>query len=164
MDRMTILHLEDDPSDRELIRETLDGEGITLDLVQVDTREEFLAGLAQEHVAIVLSDFALPHFDGFSALELAQDRKPNLPFIFVSGTLGEEAAIESLRRGATDYVLKQRLGRLGPAVRRALEEVEVRRKRVEAAEAAANRQRFQDAMLESLDAGIMACDAAGALT
>ena len=164
MDRTTILHLEDDSSDRELIRETLEGEGISLDLVQVDTREDFLAGLMREHVAIILSDFALPRFDGFSALELTQERRPDLPFIFVSGTLGEEAAIESLRRGATDYVLKQRLGRLGPAVRRALEEVEVRRKRLEAAEAAANRQRFQVAMLESLDAGIVACDAAGSLT
>ncbi|HXL15553.1 MAG TPA: response regulator, partial [Methylomirabilota bacterium] len=160
----SILHLEDDPADRELIRETLGGEGISLDLVQVDTREEFLAALEREDVAIVLSDFALPTFDGVSALQLVQERKPNLPFIFVSGTLGEEAAIESLRRGATDYVLKQRLSRLGPAVRRALEDVAVRRTRLEAAESAANRQRFLNAMLESLDAGIVACDAAGVLT
>jgi len=160
----TILHLEDDPADRELIRETLGTEGISLALVQVDTKEEFLDVLGQERVAIVLSDFALPRFDGFSALQLVQEQKPNLPFIFVSGTLGEEAAIESLRRGATDYVLKQRLSRLGPAVRRALEEVAVRRKRLEAAEAAANRQRFLNALLESLAAGIVACDAAGVLT
>ena len=159
-----ILHLEDDPADRELVRETLESEGIAYDLVQVDTREGFEGGLAHEGVELVLSDFALPHFDGFSALEIAQTRRPNLPFIFVSGTLGEEAAIESLRRGATDYVLKQRLSRLGPAVRRALEEVAVRRKRLEAAEAAANRQQFLKAMLESLDAGIVACDADGVLT
>src|SRR3954468_23978621 len=133
MDR-TILHVEDDFSDRELIRETLSAEGITLELVQVDTREDFLLALGEKPVAIVLSDFALPRFDGFSALELVQKHKPSLPFIFVSGTLGEEAAIESLRRGATDYVLKQRLSRLGPAVRRALDDVETRRKRLEAAE------------------------------
>ncbi len=75
-------------------------------------------------------------FDGLSALEIVQEQRPNLPFIFVSGTMGEEVAIESLRRGATDYVLKQRLSRLGPAVRRALDEVATRRKRLEAAEAA----------------------------
>lgn len=159
-----ILHVEDDPADRELIREALAAEGITTNLVQVDTSEEFLEALAHDSVALILSDFALPHFDGFAALQLAQETKPYLPFIFVSGTLGEEAAIESLRRGATDYVLKQRLSRLGPAVRRALEEVAVRRKRLEAAEASANRQQFVKAMLESLDAGIVACDAEGVLT
>ncbi|TMQ66306.1 MAG: response regulator [Candidatus Eisenbacteria bacterium] len=159
-----ILHLEDDPADRELIREALGAEGIPLELVQVDRKAEFEAALASGSVALVLSDFALPHFDGFSALDIVQKEKPNLPFIFVSGTMGEEAAIESLRRGATDYVLKERLSRLGPAVRRALEDVAVRQTRLEAAEAAANRQRFMNAMLDSLDAGIMACDAAGVLT
>jgi two-component system cell cycle sensor histidine kinase/response regulator CckA len=159
-----ILHVEDDPADRELVRETLDTEGIGLELVQVDSREAFEAALARDEVEIVLSDFALPRFDGFSALEIVQKQKPALPFIFVSGTLGEDAAIESLRRGATDYVLKQRLSRLGPAVRRALEEVAVQRKRAEAAEAAANRQQFLKAMLESVDAGIVACDATGAVT
>jgi signal transduction histidine kinase/DNA-binding response OmpR family regulator len=131
-----ILHLEDDPADRELIREALGTEGITLEVDQVDTRDEFQAALVQEGVVLVLSDFALPTFDGLSALEIVQKQRPNLPFIFVSGTMGEEAAIESLRRGATDYVLKQRLSRLGPAVRRALDEVAARRKRLEAAEAA----------------------------
>src|SRR2546422_4147422 len=159
-----ILHLEDDPADRELIRETLGAEGIALELVQVDGKAEFEAALAHGSVALVLSDFALPHFDGFSALAIVQKEKPNLPFIFVSGTMGEEAAIESLRRGATDYVLKQRLSRLGPAVRRALEDVASHQTQLQAAEAAANRQRFMNAMLDSLDAGIMACDAAGVLT
>ena len=159
-----ILHLEDDPLDRELIREVLEADGIGLRVVQVDTREEFQSALAHEGVELVLSDFALPRFDGFSALEIVQGQKPDLPFIFVSGTLGEDAAIESLRRGATDYVLKGRLSRLGPAVRRALEEVSVRRTRKEATESAANRQQFLKAMLESLDAGVMACDADGVLT
>ncbi|HKW50497.1 MAG TPA: response regulator, partial [Candidatus Eisenbacteria bacterium] len=159
-----IVHLEDDPADRELIRETLGAEGIPLEVVQVGGKAEFEAALAHGDVALVLSDFSLPRFDGFSALEIVQQQKPNLPFIFVSGTMGEEAAIESLRRGATDYVLKQRLSRLGPAVRRALEDVAVRQTRLQAAEGAANRQRFMNAMLDSLDAGIMACDASGVLT
>src|SRR6267142_1732675 len=115
-----ILHLEDDPADRELIREALGTEGIALEIVQVDTRDEFQTALVQDGVVLVLSDFALPTFDGLSAIEIVQEQRPNLPFIFVSGTMGEEVAIESLRRGATDYVLKQRLSRLGPAVRRAL--------------------------------------------
>jgi PAS domain S-box-containing protein len=159
-----ILHLEDDHADQDLVRETLEAEQIPFELIQVASREEFEKELTQESVEIVLCDFSLPRFDGFAALELAMVRRPNLPFIFVSGTLGEEAAIESLRRGATDYVLKERLSRLGPAVRRALDEVAARRKRIEAGEAAANRQQFLDAMLESLGAGIMACDAEGVLT
>src|SRR2546422_4734193 len=135
-----ILHLEDDPADRELVRETLGAEGIPFELIQVETREEFQAALAQDGVMLVLSDYALPHFDGLTALELVQETRPNLPFIFVSGTMGEDAAIESLRRGATDYVLKERLSRLGPAVLRALEEVAARRRRLEVAEIA-ERQR-----------------------
>ena len=135
-----ILHVEDDRADRELIRAALEAEGIPLELIQVETREEFQAALAQDGVMLVLSDYALPHFDGLTALELVQERRPNLPFIFVSGTMGEDAAIESLRRGATDYVLKERLSRLGPAVLRALEEVAARRRRLEVAEVA-ERQR-----------------------
>jgi signal transduction histidine kinase len=131
-----ILHLEDDLADRELIREALGAEGIELALVQVDTMEAFGAALAQDGISLVLSDFSLPHFDGLSALKLVKERRPDLPFIFVSGTMGEDAAIESLRQGATDYVLKERLSRLGPAVRRALEDVMAQRRRREAAEVA----------------------------
>lgn len=132
---LRILHLEDDPVDAELVQATLDAEGIACELVQVDSRERFVAALDQGTFDLVLSDFALPGFNGMGALAIVRQRNPELPFVFISGRLGEEAAIESLKSGATDYVLKNRLSRLAPAVRRALGEAEERAelKRAEAA-------------------------------
>src|SRR5205823_2381032 len=95
----------------------------------VVTREAFVAALERKRFDLILSDFALPTFDGFSALAIARELAPDLPFIFVSGAMGEDRAVESLRSGATDYVLKQRLTRLGPAVVRALREASERRAR-----------------------------------
>lgn len=124
--RLRILHLEDDPIDAELVQATLVREGIEGDLQVVATRTDFVATLEQGGIDLILADFALPTFDGMSALTIVRERYPDLPFVFVSGRLGEEAAIESLRSGATDYVLKNRLARLAPAVRRALSEAEER--------------------------------------
>ena len=121
-----ILHLEDDSADAMLVGSTLETEGIVCAITCVQNRDDFTAALERGGFDLVLSDFSLPAFDGLSALELAQTRCPEVPFILVSGTLGEEAAIDSLQRGATDYVLKQRLSRLVPAVRRAMLEVEGR--------------------------------------
>src|SRR6185369_9082135 len=90
--------------------------------------EDFGAALERGEVDLVLADFALPSFDGMSALAMVRERHPDLPFVFVSGKLGEEAAIESLKSGATDYVLKNRLSRLVPAVQRALTEAKERAK------------------------------------
>ncbi|MBK5277012.1 MAG: SpoIIE family protein phosphatase [Desulfuromonadales bacterium] len=137
--RLRILHLEDDPLDAELVQATLSGEGITCDIVQVDGRERFIIELESGEVDLVLADFALPGFDGMGALTIVRERYPELPFVFVSGRLGEEAAIESLKSGATDYVLKNRLSRLAPAVRRALIETEER----------AELKRAEDALRES---------------
>jgi len=123
---LLILHLEDDPIDAELVLATLSGEGMECETVVVATREEFSAALERGGFDLILADFALPTFDGMSALSITRERHPDLPFIFVSGRLGEEAAIESLRNGATDYVLKNRLSRLAPAVLRALSEAEER--------------------------------------
>jgi signal transduction histidine kinase len=123
---LRILHLEDDRHDAELIRATLETGGITCDIIYVQGRADFMATLLHGDIDLILSDFSLPAFDGMSALKVAHARWPATPFIFVSGTLGEERAIDSLQRGATDYVLKQRLTRLVPAVRRALQEVTVR--------------------------------------
>jgi len=159
-----ILHLEDNAKDRDLVLATLEKEGILLPVVSATTREEFQAVLSQESIALVLSDVALPGFDGLAALELARSHRPNLPFIFVSDPLEEEAAIENLHQGATDYVLKDRLSRLGPAIRRALREADAREIQARGAETIANRQRFINAMLESLDAGIIACDPEGTIT
>ncbi len=161
---LRILHLEDDPNDVELVGATLEADGLDCDRKVTSTREEFVSVLEQGNPDLVLSDFSLPGFDGLSALEIARRRSRDLPFIIVSGTLGEEAAIESLRSGATDYVLKHRLTRLGPAVRRALNEAEERRKRGQFEETLANERQFLRTMLESLEVGIVACDSNGILT
>jgi signal transduction histidine kinase len=123
---LRILHLEDDPNDGTLVQSTLEAGGIVCATICVQTPDEFVAALERGGIDLILSDFSLPAFDGFSALKIAHARWPDIPFIFVSGTLGEERAIDSLKRGATDYELKQRLARLVPAVRRAMREIEER--------------------------------------
>ena len=129
-----ILHLEDDPNDAELVLSTLEADGIPCATTRVETREEFVAALEHDGFDLILSDYSLPAFDGLSATAMAHTKWPNLPVIMVSGTLGEEQAVESLKSGATDYVLKTHLIRLVPAVRRAMQGVEERaqRQRLEA--------------------------------
>lgn len=119
---LRILHLEDDPMDAELVQMTLVSEGIECEVQVVSRREEFQVAIERGGIDLILADFALPSFDGMSALGIVRAQFPDLPFVFVSGKLGEEAAIESLKSGATDYVLKSRLSRLAPAVQRALTE------------------------------------------
>jgi PAS domain S-box-containing protein len=126
--RLRILHLEDDPADADLIAATLAADGLVCDYVRAASRAQFMAVLDGAY-DLILSDFALPGFDGASAQTIARDRRPDLPFVFVSGTIGEEAAIDRLKDGATDYVLKQRLARLPSAVRRALKDARDRRER-----------------------------------
>jgi len=129
-----ILHLEDNLNDAALVQSTLETEGIASATIRVQNRDEFVAALEHGGIDLILSDFSLPAFDGLSAVEIVRARWPDLPIILVSGTLGEDRAIDSLKSGATDYVLKERLVRLAPAVRRAMEEVEERaeRRRLEA--------------------------------
>src|SRR5215470_17141463 len=117
-----VLHLEDNANDAELIQAALEGEGIVSDVTRVETRVDFLAALEQGGFDVVLADYTLPSFDGLSALNLARETCPDVPLIFVSGTLGEEVAIEALKIGASDYVLKERLSRIISAVQRALRE------------------------------------------
>ena len=161
---LRILHLEDEPNDAELIRQTLARDGLICEVDVATGRDEFLAALERGDPELILSDFSLPGFDGPSALRIVRERTPELPFILVSGTLGEEAAIESLRSGATDYVLKHRLTRLGPAVRRAIEEAAERRRRRQVEDTLHHDRQFLRALLESLEVGVVACDAQGALT
>jgi two-component system, cell cycle sensor histidine kinase and response regulator CckA len=123
---LNILHLEDDPNDAALIQSTLDDGGIVSATTRVQSQEDFVTALERGGVDLVLSDCALPAFDGMSALRIAHARWPDIPLIFVSGTLGEERAIDSLKNGATDYVLKDNLARLVPAVRRAMQEAAAR--------------------------------------
>jgi DNA-binding NtrC family response regulator len=133
--RLRFVSLEDDPTDTELIQELLESEGIVSELERVDTERAFRSCLDRGEIDLILADYSLPGFDGVSALKLAMSLRPDVPFIFVSGTLGEEVAIEALQIGATDYVLKTRLSRLAPAVRRALAEAREKAERKRAEEA-----------------------------
>jgi DNA-binding NtrC family response regulator len=128
-----ILQLEDSLLDSELVCGHLRRAALDFTLSRVETREEFISAL-EDVPDLILADYALPEIDGIEALKLSQRRSPTVPFIFVSGTLGEELAIESIRDGATDYVLEQNLRRLLPAIARALAEAEVRRERERAEE------------------------------
>jgi signal transduction histidine kinase len=123
---LCILYLEDDPMDAEVVQEMLTSDGIGSDVTRVENEAEFIASLEQGGFDLILADYTLPTFDGLSALKIAQQGWPHLPLIFVSGTLGEETAIEALKFGATDYVFKTRLSRIVPSVRRALREAEER--------------------------------------
>lgn len=129
-----ILHVEDEPYDTEMIQSSLMRDGLDCEISRVETRNELLAAIGAGGFDIILSDFSLPQFDGYAALAVRQDICPDIPFIIISGTLGEEAAIEAFARGATDYILKGRLERLSPSVRRALRESAERadRRRAEA--------------------------------
>ncbi|MBV8826890.1 MAG: response regulator, partial [Hyphomicrobiales bacterium] len=131
---LRVLLLEDDPADAGLIQGILEADGFACEADRVQTRAEFVAALENPELDLILADHKLPSFDGFSALNLAASARPDLPFIFVSGSLGEELAIDALKIGATDYVLKTRLMRLVPAVHRALRETQqnAERKRAEA--------------------------------
>jgi len=119
-----IIHVEDSEEDSELVKRQLENEGVQCEIKRIETRAALVDHLCGTEYDLVLSDCTLPQFSGFDALEISLALKPQIPFIFFSGTIGEEAAIESLRNGATDYVLKNNLSRLVPAVRRALTETE----------------------------------------
>src|SRR6202140_2725929 len=132
---LRILLLEDSTHDAELIQELLEADHFVCDVTRVQTRDEFIAGLEIAGIDLILADYKLPSFDGLSALKLASDARADLPFIFVSGSLGEEVAIEAIKIGATDYVVKSRLSRLVPAVQRALRESRERAERKKAEQA-----------------------------
>src|ERR1700677_449238 len=123
---LRILHLEDDFRDAELVQETLAADGIACQVTRVEAEAHFVACLGQGGFDLIFADYTLPSFDGLSALKIARQTQPYVPFIFVSGTLNEEVAIEALKIGATDYVFKTRLSRIVPAVQRALREAKER--------------------------------------
>jgi hypothetical protein len=125
-----ILHLEDDATDAELMRLALRKAGVDGEVIRVASEQDFVAALERGGFDLILADYHLPSFDGLTALKLARGKCPEVPFLFLSGFLGEEVALESLKQGATDYVFKHNLKRLGPAVRRALQEAQDRRERL----------------------------------
>jgi signal transduction histidine kinase len=132
---LRILLLEDSAADAQLAQDMLEADGLTCDFVHVQTRVEFVTALEDRRLDLILADYSLPSFDGISALKIALGTRPDLPFIFVSGTLGEEVAIEALKIGATDYVIKTKLSRLVPAVQRAMREAAERAERKKAEQA-----------------------------
>jgi PAS domain S-box-containing protein len=125
--------LEDEPDFSDLVRSLLEKEGLKADLTLVATREDFEKALSRDEFDLILADYLLPSCNGLEALSLARKSCPEKPFLLVSGTIGEQAAIESLKAGATDYVLKMLPERLVPAIRRAAEEAEEKwqRRRIE---------------------------------
>jgi signal transduction histidine kinase len=118
----SIIHLEDNPLDHRLVFARLVESGLQFLMTRVETREAFLQAIQSDSPDLILGDYSLPQFDGLTALKLARQHCPDVPFIVLSGAMGEIAAVEVLKAGATDYVLKDQLERLGPAVRRALDE------------------------------------------
>ncbi len=140
---LRILLVEDDRLDAQLALEALEEDGIEGERRVVDDRDGFLAALSELQPDIVLSDVSLPGFSGHEALRLLRERDRHLPFVFLSGTIGEDTAIEALRAGATDYILKSRNARLAVAVRRAIAEAEERRARDTAEAELIRSQRFQ---------------------
>ena len=135
MKQLRILHLEDDEDDAEIACATLSDAGFDADCQRVDNWPEFQRELNDGNFDLILADYSLPNFDGARALALAKQICPEVPFLFLSGALGEERAIETLKNGATDYILKHRMDRLPGAVRRALLESEARMARQRAQEA-----------------------------
>ncbi len=129
-----LLMLEDNPDDAELAAKALARDEFTIEWNRVDTEESFRKALA-EKPDLILADYSLPTFDGMSALKIKEETAPEIPLILISGTIGEDVAVECLKAGATDYVLKDRLSRLGQVVKRALEEAETYKKRMRAEEA-----------------------------
>jgi len=117
--RLRILHLEDDPRDSEIMTGILRTHGVPCDIVRVDTREAYLEHLEHSDFDVIIADLTMPGFDGIAAQEIWQQRRSAVPFIFLSGTFGEEAAVERLRSGATDYVLKSWIEKLPAVVLRA---------------------------------------------
>jgi PAS domain S-box-containing protein len=128
-----ILHLEDDLMDASLVEALLLGESVQCKITVVCGRREFLAGLENEKLDLILSDFSMPRFDGLSALDLAQEKRPEIPFIFLSGALGEDLAVSALKEGATDYLIKDRMSRLPAAIERAMQRADefVQRRKME---------------------------------
>jgi len=148
---LKILHLEDDRNDAELVAAMLKAGGIECDIRVVRRREDFSASLEAGGFDLIFSDFSIPGFSGRDALLLARAKRPEAPFLYISGTIGEERAVEALQNGATDYILKANIKRLVPAVRRVLEEVAQKRARREA-EAALRRSEEQLLQSQKLEA------------
>lgn len=120
--KLLILYVEDNENDRELVSAALRCEKIYAEFIYADTEEQFRQRLQRSDLDLILSDFTLPEFNGAAALRIARELRPDIPFVYISGTIGEEQAVESLKAGATDYALKNHIDRLAAVIERALRE------------------------------------------
>jgi CheY-like chemotaxis protein len=163
--KIRILYLEDRSEDMELVKDLLEREYLPCELVWVDNRAAYLSALRDPwSYDLILADYFLPDIGGDEALELGRKHAPALPFIFLSGSLGEERAVECLRHGATDYVFKNNLPRLKPVLRRALDEARQAEARREAEAASARVAALLRATLESTAEGLLVVDLAGRIS
>jgi PAS domain S-box-containing protein len=158
-DIVRVLHLEDDPNDAELVKSALSEDGLACEITRVSTERHFREELQRSGFDLILADYKLPSFDGMAALALARSMTSDIPFILLSGTLGEERAVEALKTGATDYLLKDRLSRLGPSVRRALREAAQGREQRQAEAALRESQERLALALEASRIGVWSWDA-----
>ena len=161
--KLRVLILEDVPVDAELMERELRKGGIKFSSKRVDTKKAFLKELIEFEPDLILGDYKLPSFDGLSALGIVLEKCPDVPFLFISGTIGEELAIETLKTGATDYVLKNRLSRLVPAVNRALKEVEERKKRKRAEETLRQSEATLRALINAPTDSVLLLDTRGVI-
>jgi PAS domain S-box-containing protein len=152
--QVRVLHLEDCENDQILVRAMTQADGLECQFVTVQTRPDFELALRNHEFDLIISDYSMPSFDGLSGLAVARELSPKTPFIFFSGTIGEESAVESLKNGAVDYVIKQRPQRLVPAIRQALRSASERAqlRRME------ERNREQAELLDKATDAILVCD------
>jgi CheY-like chemotaxis protein len=160
---LKVLVVEDSVLDCELVVQELWNAGFAPEWQRVETEAAFLAGL-QAAPDLVVSDFQMPRFNGLRALELLKQSKGDIPFILVSGTIGEDTAVEAMRQGAADYLLKDRLARLGTAVTRALAEARLRRERQRMEQAQVEHAAFTRDVLNSLTSAVVVLDELGNIT
>jgi len=157
--KIKILHLEDSLNDAELIHSFIESSSIAHDYYLAENEKDYLTFLESEKIDIILSDFHLPDYDGNEAMKVAQEKYPDIPFIFVSGTMGEDAAIYSVLNGAKDYVLKDNLKRLAPAIKRAMKELDLESMRKQADEALIVSEISYRRLFEAAKDGILILDA-----
>jgi len=162
---LNILFVEDQELDAELCEVELRRAGLQFRSRRVYTRLRFEQALIDFPPDVILSDFSMPSdIDGFMALGLAREKAPDVPFVFVSGTIGEERAVEAMKAGATDYVLKDKLERLGAVVKRALQEARDRQERLHAQDALRESEARFRSFMEHLPGNASICDAEGRYT